>query len=172
VISDSVQLKATTLYDEAVENEIDDGQEKERSVIDMEALEKCWTICRELLADLSLPPEHRILLNYYMAAQRGDDLCTFYLRRALSTVEILEAVEGTVDPMREILEAQLNMVAEGKSLGVPFDRGVAQRLSFCQYSFVSCDSLFSAFFSQSTKYRAKSIADQDRFKCSPRSSAA
>jgi len=115
-------MKATRLYDEAIENETDDGEETETTMINTEALENCRTICNELLADVALPLEHRILLNYYMSAQQDNDLCTFYLKCALSAVEILEAVEGTVDPMREILETQLDLVAESKPLGFALDR--------------------------------------------------
>jgi hypothetical protein len=116
--------KATRLYDEAIEGDNVDWGGKELAMVNMTALEKCQTICRELLADPSLPHEHRILLNYYMSAQRDGDLCRFYLKRALSTVEILEAVEGTVDPMREILETQLKEIVESRFLGVGLDRGV------------------------------------------------
>jgi hypothetical protein len=125
VIFDHLQIKATRLYDEAIEDESDDGEKKEPAMIKMPALEKCRTICLELLGHFSLPPEHRILLNYYMSAGRDKGLRTFYLKCALSTAERLEAVEGTVDPMREVLETQLKLVTESKSLAVFFDRGVA-----------------------------------------------
>jgi hypothetical protein len=136
-------LQATRLYDEAIEDEEDETREKEIAMINLAALEKCRAICKELLADPSLPPEHRILLNYYMSAQQDKDLCTFYLKQALSTVEMLEAVEGTVDPMREILETQLREIAESKSPGVSFDPGVVD------FSWVVNNPLFVMLLSYS-----------------------
>lgn len=147
-------------------------------MINMAALEKCQELCKELLADFGLPLEHRILLNYYMAAQRDNNLCAFYLKCALSTVERLEEVEGTVDPMREILETQLKLVAESKSLGVAFDCRVDDFLSSYLEPlhpppppFFLCSSL-PVSSSQRPQSDVKHIADPDRSNSSSYSCAA
>ncbi len=108
-------MQATRLYDLAIENDVYDGEENKPARVNMYALQECQVICEELLADPNLPLEDRILLNYYMCAYRNKDVCTFYLNQAMATVEKLEALEGTVDPMREILETQLRLVGERNS---------------------------------------------------------
>jgi hypothetical protein len=108
-------LKATDLYDSAVENDID-GEEKDLTFTKKLDLELCRGICEDLLANGDLPLEDRILLSYYLCAHREDHIRIFYLKQALATVEVLEAREGNIgrDPMREILETQLKSVEESK----------------------------------------------------------
>jgi hypothetical protein len=108
-------LKATDLYDSAVENDID-GEEKDLIFTKKLDLELCRGICENLLADGDLPLENRILLSYYLCAHQEDHTRIFYLKQALATVEVLEAREGNIgrDPMREILETQLKSAEESK----------------------------------------------------------